>query len=222
ARVADHVRVQRIGRFHRDQTEKLQQVVLDHVAQRPGFFIIAGPGANSLGFAHGDLNVIDILMIPDRLEDAVCKPDNQEILNRLLAQVMIDAEDLRFVEDLRYRFVDLPRGVQVPADRLSDDDPREGFVIADRLGKSRLPQTFYREDDCRRGNGEIKDAVSRQGELGLNVAEARAQIQVRLRLAQSPRDPKEALLELWPDALLKRLTRIFRHSLFGKFPEIVV
>src|SRR5438093_1724464 len=135
---------------------------------------------------------------------------------------MVDAEDLRFVEDPRYRFVDLPRGVQVPADRLFDDDPRKGFVIADRLGKARLPQTFYREDDCRRGNGEIKDAVSRQGELGLNIAEARAQIQIRLRLGQSPGGTGEALLELRPDGILKRLPRVLRHSLSGKFSEIVI
>ena len=72
------------------------------------------------------------------------------------------------------------------------------------------------------GNGEIKDAVPRQVEFGLNIVEARAQIQIRLWLGQGPADPEEALLELRPDGILKRLPRIFLYSLSGEFPEIVV
>ena len=95
-------------------------------------------------------------------------------------------------------------------------------MIADLLGKARLPQAFHREDNCRWGNGEIKDAVPRQVEFGLNIVEARAQIQIRLWLGQGPADPEEALLELRPDGILKRLPRIFLYSLSGEFPEIVV
>jgi hypothetical protein len=38
---------------------------------------------------HGDLHVIDVVAVPDRLKDGVGKTREQDVLNRLLPQVMI-------------------------------------------------------------------------------------------------------------------------------------
>ena len=53
----------------------------------------------------GDLDVIDELAVPDRLEDAVREAQGEEVLDRLLAEVVVDPEDLALLEvalDLRH------------------------------------------------------------------------------------------------------------------------
>ena len=97
-------------------------MILHHVAQRPGLFVVAGSRADAFRFAHRDLHVIDVLLVPHRLEDAVGEPDDHEILNGFLPQIVIDAEDLRFVEHTPRHAVDGLRGGQIAADRLFDDD----------------------------------------------------------------------------------------------------
>ena len=49
---------------------------------------------------HVDLHVIDEVAIPDRLEQAVGEAERQDVLRRLLAEEVIDAEDLLLGEHL--------------------------------------------------------------------------------------------------------------------------
>ena len=79
--------------------QQLQHVVLHHVAQRAGLLVVAGARADALLLGHGDLHVIDVLLVEQRLEDAVGEAQHQDVLDRLLAEVVIDAEDLPLVED---------------------------------------------------------------------------------------------------------------------------
>jgi hypothetical protein len=37
--------------------------------------------------------VIDEVPVPDRLEDPVREPEDEDVLDRLLAEVVVDAED---------------------------------------------------------------------------------------------------------------------------------
>ena len=52
-------------------------------------------------FVHGDLYVVDMVAIPDRLEHAVGKTQHQDVLHRLLAEVVIDPVDLVLVDELQ-------------------------------------------------------------------------------------------------------------------------
>ena len=124
--IAHDVGIERVGWLHRDETEQLQQVILNHVPQGAGFFIITGPRPDAFRFADGNLDVVDIFVVPDRLENAVGEPDDHEVLDGLFAQIMIDPENLRLVEDLAGDFIDLLRGSQITSDRLFDDDPGIG------------------------------------------------------------------------------------------------
>jgi hypothetical protein len=46
-------------------------MVLNHIAERPGLFIIRCSGADAFGFADGDLDMVDVLVVPNRLKNAV-------------------------------------------------------------------------------------------------------------------------------------------------------
>src|SRR5205809_768240 len=72
--VADELGIERVGGVHRDEAEQLQDVVLDHIPERACLFIICGPASDAFRFAHRDLDMIDILMVPNRIENAVGEP----------------------------------------------------------------------------------------------------------------------------------------------------
>ena len=71
-----------------------------HVAVGAGLFVESCACAQAQRLWHVNLDVINEVAIPDRFEQAVGKAEGQNILRRFLAQKVIDAKDLRFVEYL--------------------------------------------------------------------------------------------------------------------------
>src|SRR5229473_2303454 len=89
--------IKRRGRFHCNQGCQLQDVALNHVPERAGRFIETAAALNTEGFRCGDLHVVDVIPVPERLENPVAKPENEQVLHCVLAQVVIDTVDLPFV-----------------------------------------------------------------------------------------------------------------------------
>src|SRR3984893_3028086 len=58
--VAHRIRVQGGGRFHGDKAQQLQQMILDHVAQRPRVFVIRSAAPDAYRFSDRDLDMIDM------------------------------------------------------------------------------------------------------------------------------------------------------------------
>ena len=56
----------------------------------PGAFVISGARFHPERFRRGDLDMIDVAAIPDRLENRVREPQNQNVLRGLFAEKMID------------------------------------------------------------------------------------------------------------------------------------
>ena len=120
--VADVLGFQRDGRLHRHQREQLHHVVLHHVAQRARVVVIRAAPLDADGFGHGDLDVVDVFLVPQRLENLVGEPHRQDVLDGLLAEVMVDAEDLLLVEHARQHAIEFARCVEAAAKRFFDDD----------------------------------------------------------------------------------------------------
>src|SRR3546814_12159522 len=59
-----------IRRPHRGQRQELEQVVGDHVAQRPGAVVKGATLLDADRLGDGDLDVIDMIAVPERLIDA--------------------------------------------------------------------------------------------------------------------------------------------------------
>ena len=105
-------------RLHRDDAQQLQQMVLQHVAQRAGGIVITHPGAHAQIFGDGDLHVGNPFAPPQRFEQHIAEAQRQQILYRFLAQVMIDAKYLRLREHAADFGVDLFGAGQVATERL--------------------------------------------------------------------------------------------------------
>jgi hypothetical protein len=59
---------QRVGRLHRDEREHLEQVALDHVAQRARLLVVAPAPIDAVGFGDRDLDVVHHIAGPGPLD----------------------------------------------------------------------------------------------------------------------------------------------------------
>ena len=119
-------------RLHRSQREHLQQVVLHDVADRPDAVVERAAALDAEVLGERDLDRLDVLPAPHRLEEGVREAEVHDVLHRLLAQEVVDPEDPLLGEDRGQARVELPRGVEVGAERLLDHEPR---VLRERGGR---------------------------------------------------------------------------------------
>ena len=90
---------QRLGRqagrrLHGDEAEDLEEVGDHHVAEGPGALVEGSPPFEEQCLGDVDLHVLDVFPVPDRLEEAVGETEGQDVVDRLLPQEVVDAEDL--------------------------------------------------------------------------------------------------------------------------------
>ena len=134
--VADSVRRITAGGLHRQHRDDLEHVVLDHVADRAGFFVEGAATLHAEVLGHRDLHALDAIAVPDRLEELVGEPERQDVEDRFLAQVVVDPEDPRFVERRVEDAIELAGGFFIVTERLFDHDARV-------VGAAGLGQVFH-------------------------------------------------------------------------------
>ena len=71
-------------------------MVLKHIPDDAGLFIIACPMLHAQRLCGGNLDMVEVPPVPERLEDRIGKPEHQDILNGFLGKVVVDAENLTF------------------------------------------------------------------------------------------------------------------------------
>ncbi len=64
----------------------------------PAPVVVAGAAADADVLGHGDLHMVDEIAVPQRFDQRVGEAEHQQVLDGFLAQIVIDAEDLLFVE----------------------------------------------------------------------------------------------------------------------------
>ena len=133
----DRAAVERGRRLHRDEAEHVEQVRDDHVAVRAGVLVEAGAVLDRQGLGHVDLDVVDVVAVPDRLEHAVREPQREQVLHGLAAEEVVDAEDALLREDRVHERVELHGALQVHAERLLEHHPRACIEpgVAERLDR---------------------------------------------------------------------------------------
>ena len=122
--LADRAWLERRRRLHRHEGDDLEQMRHDHVAKRAGLLVERGAVVEPERLRHVDLHVIDEVAVPDRLEQTVGEAEREDVLRRLLAEEVIDPEDLLFVEHLVQLGVQRHRAREIGAERLLHDDAR--------------------------------------------------------------------------------------------------
>ena len=100
-------------------------MVLHHVAQTRRTCRNSRPRPSTPSVsAHGDLHVIDVTVIPERLENRVGEAQHHDVLRGLLAEVVVDAVGVLLGEGSFDHLIEPLRAGQVGAEWLLDDDAR--------------------------------------------------------------------------------------------------
>ena len=68
-------------------------MVLNHVARGSYAVVVTGPATNSDIFCHRDLNVVNVVGVPQGFEQLICKTQSENVLHRLFAEVVVDSKN---------------------------------------------------------------------------------------------------------------------------------
>ena len=72
----------------------MQEMVLEDVADGAGLVVELAAALHAEGLGHGDLHALDVVTIPNGLEEAVGEAERQEVLDRSFAEEVIDAKHI--------------------------------------------------------------------------------------------------------------------------------
>src|SRR5262249_32880528 len=122
------------------------------------------------------LDVIDAIAVPDRPKQPVGEAQHNDVLHRLLAEIVIDAENLVFFENAKQLLVQRMRAGKVGAERLFNDDPPPRVVARAVVGavfqrQAGLAEMTTDRREARRRRGEIKKAIAARGAIAFDARE---------------------------------------------------
>jgi len=135
-------------------------VVLEHVPQKSGGFEILCPVLHADGFRNRDLDGVNVIPVPDRFKNQICKPEHQDVLNRFLAEIVVDAVNLAFIQAFTQIAVQFLCAFKIASERLFDDHmpPRHiGHGVLRQ--QTRLTEMIHHRQVNGRRCGEIVNAA---------------------------------------------------------------
>ena len=106
-------------------------MVDDDVAERADRVVEVSPALDTEVLRQRDLDAFDVVPVPDRLQHRVGEPQEEDLLEAHLPEVMVDPVQLRLVHVLVEPLGQRPGGGQIVAERLLDHDT--GAVRQTRL-----------------------------------------------------------------------------------------
>ena len=112
--------------------------------------------ADAEGFADGDLDVVHGIAVPELLENGVGKAEHQNVLHRFLAEIMVNAKDLRLMRVARQLAVERLRGREIVAEWLLHDEPLPGAFAVFTVQQFSVVQLFDHRAELTRLRGQIE------------------------------------------------------------------
>ena len=83
-------------------------MVLHHITQRSGFFIITTTSTfHPQIFRAGYLDVADVFAVPQRLKNRIGETQHHQVLRGFFSEIMIDPIRIRFVKRLVHNLVQM-------------------------------------------------------------------------------------------------------------------
>ncbi len=195
-------------------------VVLDDVAGGADAVVVAGPAADADVLGHGDLHVVHEGPVPDRFEHLVGEAQRQDVLDGLLAEVVVDPEHLVRLEHLVHDLVELLGRRQVVAERLLDDRAPPGTAAL--IGQAVLLQLLDDHREGARGHREVEGEVAARALCLVQLVDGGAQPLECLVVVEGALDEAHPLDELLPDLLAERGARVLLDGVVHDLGEVLV
>src|SRR6266700_8233077 len=87
--IANGITMQASRSLHGQKSHHLKHVVLDHVPDRSSGIVKFPSPFNAELFRHGDLDTLNVIPVPDRLQEAVGDAKEKKIEDGFFAKVMV-------------------------------------------------------------------------------------------------------------------------------------
>ena len=158
--------------------------------------------------------MVDVPAVPDRLEHPVRESEGQDVLHGLLAEVVVDAEHLRLVEDRVDDLVQLARALQVVPERLLQHDLR--VLLQPGLAE---PVDDVRVDGG--WHGRVEEPAPLRAELGVDLLEVRREVVHRAGLRDLALVVRQTAGELVPGLALGRVVGELLEVVERGLPELL-
>ena len=152
-------------------------MVLQHVADRARLIVKRAAPLDAKTLRHRDLHTLDVLTVPDRLDKGVAETEEDQILHRVLAQIVVDAKYIALIEGPVHDLVQRDRRFQVVAKGLFDHHP----CAVRASGLLQLLQHLAEET---RRDRQVVDRVACAPALLSHLLESRAVQVVAVHVAQ--------------------------------------
>src|SRR5690349_16864162 len=107
-----------------------------------------------------DLDMVNILAIPDRLDDGVGEPEGEDVLHRLFAEIVVNAIDLLLVYGPTNHCIESLCAGGIPSKRLLDDKTCPALALALAIDQAVFRKA--RDDRCEEHGrrGEVENAIA--------------------------------------------------------------
>lgn len=144
-------------------------MILHHILDDPKLTEVASMALSAKGLLEGEDDASDVVTVPDGAEDPVGKPQHHEVLDHLLAQIVVDVVDLVLLKQGGNVVGQLVGTLQVPPKRLLHNDTVPAYLahagLMDVLGDSLVDSG---------GQSQVEEAV------GLRTVVERIQVAVEV------------------------------------------
>ena len=192
-------------------------MVLDHVASGADAVVVAAATTQADIFGHGDLDVVDVVRVPDRVEQLIGEAQRQDVLHRLLAQVVVDAKDRILGKDAVDYFVEIAGTVQVVTERLLDDNPAPAVVVSS--GQPGLVQLLADRRETLGRNGVVERVIAADAPLGVELVQDLGQPRERGIVVECAFHETDSVGKPLPDRLTERRSRVLFDDLLNLLGE---
>ncbi len=151
-------------------------MVHDHVPEGADRVVEVATILHPEGLRHGDLHALDVVTVPDGIQDRVREPQVEDLGEPHLPEEMVDPEELRLIDVLVHVRGERSRRVQVMSERLLDHDAC-GLMREPCLRKSLHDRPEEERRDLQVVDGRLRaDDRLRDPRVRLAVAEVPAHV----------------------------------------------
>ena len=195
-------------------------MVLDDVACGADTVVIASTTSHADVLGHGDLHMVDVIVVPDRLVHGVRETQRQHVLHGLLAKIMVDAEHARRVEHFGDHAIELLGAGQVMTERLFDDHTTPSTLVAFR--QTTVGQLTGHLRERARRYGHVERVVAAGTAVAVEFGHGVGQAFERLGVVEGSLHEADAGGELLPGRFLERRAAVRLHVLLDEILEMVL
>ena len=113
-------------------------MALYHVAHGPGAVVEGGPAVYAQLFRVGNLYVVDIVSVPQRLKHGIGEAEHQHVLYRALSQIVVNPVDLFLPQEVGDPPLQRLGAFQVVAERFLDHNPSPAALLIEQTCPAQL------------------------------------------------------------------------------------